>query len=244
MSVVLVVLASLLTVVTVLARYVRSEVLDTDRYVETVSPLAREPSVQDAAADQVTNEIVTRLDVESVAEDARRPPRRAGGAAGDHGAGGAAGRSGRVVRPRPRGAVRAVGRVRHLWDDANRRAHAAVVAVLTGETRGALSVDEGAVTSTSAWSWRGSGTAWSIGALDLASNIPDVSSTFTLVESEQLQKAQRSVRILDRAATLLPFVVVALAAVAILVAPNRRRASWRWRSGWRCRWSCWPRRWR
>jgi hypothetical protein len=59
--------------------------------------------------------------------------------------------------------------------------------------------------------------------LSLASNIPDVSSTFTLVESEQLHKAQRSVRILDSAATLLPFVVVALAAVAILVAPNRRR---------------------
>ena len=68
-SIVLVVLASLLTVVTVLARYVRSEVLDTDRYVETVSPLAQ-PSVQDAAADQVSNEIITRLDAESVAEDA------------------------------------------------------------------------------------------------------------------------------------------------------------------------------
>ena len=69
-SIALVVLASVLVIVTVLARYVRSELLDTDRYVETVSPLAGEPAVQDAVADQVTREIVTRLDVESVAEDA------------------------------------------------------------------------------------------------------------------------------------------------------------------------------
>jgi hypothetical protein len=222
-SIVLVVLASLLTVVTVLARYVRSEVLDTDRYVETVSPLAREPSVQDAAADQVTNEIVTRLDVESVAEDALTRLAELGAPQVITGlAGPLADQVESFVRDHVEQFLRS-DEFANLWDDANRRAHAAVVAVLTGESRGAVSVDEGAVTIDLGVVVSRVRDRLVDRGLSLASNIPDVSSTFTLVESEQLHKAQRSVRILDSAATLLPFVVVALAAVAILVAPNRRR---------------------
>jgi hypothetical protein len=222
-SIVLVVLASLLTVVTVLARYVRSEVLDTDRYVETVSPLAREPSVQDAAADQVTNEIVTRLDVESVADDALTRLAELGAPQVITGlAGPLADQVESFVRDHVEQFLRS-DEFATLWDDANRRAHAAVVAVLTGESRGAVSVDEGAVTIDLGVVVSRVRDRLVDRGLSLASNIPDVSSTFTLVESEQLHKAQRSVRILDSAATLLPFVVVALAAVAILVAPNRRR---------------------
>jgi hypothetical protein len=126
-SIVLVVLASLLTVVTVLARYVRSEVLDTDRYVETVSPLAREPSVQDAAADQVTNEIVTRLDVESVAEDALTRLAELGAPQVITGlAGPLADQVESFVRDHVEQFLRS-DEFANLWDDANRRAHAAVV---------------------------------------------------------------------------------------------------------------------
>jgi hypothetical protein len=226
-SIVIVVLASLLTIVTVVARYVRSEVLDTDRYVETVSPLAREPTVQNAVADRVVREIVTRLDIESIAEDALTRLADLGAPEAITGlAGPIASQVESFTRDQVEQFVRSDEFAR-LWDEANRRAHTRVVAVLTGESgdgEEAVAVDEGAVTVDLGVIVSRVRDRLVDRGLDVAGNIPDVSSTFTLVESEQLQKAQRSVRVLDDAATLLPFVVVALAAVAILVAPNRRRA--------------------
>jgi hypothetical protein len=222
-SLVLVVLASLLTIVTVAARYVRSELLDTDRYVETVSPLAREPSVQNAAATQITDEIFTRLDVEEVAADALGRLTQLG--APEIITGLAAPLADQVesfVRDQVDEFMRS-DEFAELWDRANRRAHTAVAAVLTGESTDAVSVDEGEVTLDLGEVVSRVRDRLVDRGLGLASNIPDVSSTFTLVESEQLQKAQRAVRILDSAATLLPFVVVALGAIAILVSPNRRR---------------------
>ena len=223
-SIALVVLASLLVVVSVVARYVRSELLDTDRYVETVSPLASEPAVQDAVATQVTSEIVTRLDVEAVAEDALSRLTELGAPEVITGlAVPLADQVESFVRDHVEQFLRS-DEFATLWDDANRRAHTAVVGVLTGETRGAVSVEGGAVTVDLGEVVSRVKDRLVDRGLDLASNIPDVESSFTLVESEQLENAQRWVRILDSAATLLPFVVIALAAVAILVAPNRRRA--------------------
>ena len=223
-SIALVVLASLLVVVSVVARYVRSELLDTDRYVETVSPLASEPAVQDAVATQVTREIVTRLDAEAVAEDALSRLTELGAPEVITGlAVPLADQVESFVRDHVEQFLRS-DEFATLWDDANRRAHTAVVGVLTGETRGAVSVEGGAVTVDVGEVVSRVKDRLVDRGLDLASNIPDVESSFTLVESEQLENAQRWVRILDRAATLLPFVVIAVAAVAILVAPNRRRA--------------------
>ena len=47
-----------------------------------------------------------------------------------------------------------------------------------------------------------------------------MSATFTLVESQQLESVERYVRILDDVATLVPFVALAVAAAAVLVAPT------------------------
>lgn len=223
LTIALCVLTAILMIVTVVSRYVRSELLDTDRYVETVSPLASEPAVQDAVADQVTSEIVTRLDVEQVAEDALGRLVELG--APEVVTGLATPLSDQVesfARDEVENVLRSEEFAR-LWDDANRRAHAAVAAVLTGERREAVEVEDGKVTL-------------DVGVIvsrvrdrlvdrgfSLASNIPDVSSTFTLVESQQLENAQRYVRLLDRLATALPFVVLVVAAAAVYAAPNRRR---------------------
>ncbi len=222
-SLLLVVLVSVLAIVAVVARYVRSELLDTDRYVETVSPLAENPDVQDAIATQVTNEIFTRLDVEQVAEDALARLTELG--APEVVTGLAVPLADQVESFTRQEVDKAVAsdEFATLWDEANRRAHTQVVAVLTGETGDVVSVDEGTLSV-------------DVGVIvarvkqrlidrgfGLASNIPEVSSTFTLVETQNLEKAQRAVRLLDRLATALPFVIIALAAVAVLVAPNRRR---------------------
>jgi len=243
-SVALVVLASLLTVVTVVARYVRSEVLDTDRYVETVSPLAGEPAVQDAVADQVTQEIVTRLDVESVAEDALGRLTQLG--APEVITGLAAPLADQVesfTQDHVDEFLRS-DEFAQLWDDANRRAHDAVVAVLTGESTDAVSVDDGAVTIDLGVVVSRVRDRLVDRGLSLASNIP-----------ESRRRSRWSTRTSSRTPS-----------AGSASSTTRRRSSrswswrwrrwrswwrrtvaapsWRWHSGWRCRWCCWRPPWR
>ena len=64
-AVILIVLGCVLAVVTVGARWTRSVLLDTDRYVQTVAPLADDPEIQTAMADRVTVEILDALDLQT-----------------------------------------------------------------------------------------------------------------------------------------------------------------------------------
>src|SRR3954467_4753757 len=63
-------LVALLAPLAVVATWVHDEISDTDRYVQTVTPLASDPAVQDAVTTRATNGIFTRLDVEAVTQQA------------------------------------------------------------------------------------------------------------------------------------------------------------------------------
>ena len=52
------------------ALYLRSEVIDTDRYVATVAPLASDPAIQAEIADKVTQQITDAVDFETITRDA------------------------------------------------------------------------------------------------------------------------------------------------------------------------------
>ncbi|MGW4249206.1 hypothetical protein ACWELQ_42765, partial [Nocardia sp. NPDC004722] len=66
----LLVLAGVLILASVVARFARGEVLDTDHYVATVAPLAAEPAIRDQLADTLTDAIVTRVDIEQLTSEA------------------------------------------------------------------------------------------------------------------------------------------------------------------------------
>ncbi|MDW4903936.1 hypothetical protein RB628_00895 [Streptomyces sp. ADMS] len=61
-SAVLVVLACVLVPVSVLTVWVHDIVLDTDRYVETVGPLATDPAIEDAARNRIVQAVDVRVD--------------------------------------------------------------------------------------------------------------------------------------------------------------------------------------
>ncbi|HYZ97568.1 MAG TPA: hypothetical protein VE575_02385 [Acidimicrobiales bacterium] len=220
---VLVVLVAVLTPATVVARYARGNVLDTDRYVSTVAPLARHPDVQEAVADEITDQVLVQLEVEDVLARAlealaeRGVPERVVGLVPP-----ITDQVESFVRERVLAVVRSE-RFAEIWEDAHRVAHDQVNALLTGEDPGALEVEEGMV-------------SLDLGVLvaevrrglldrgfELAERIPDVEREFLLVESANLESGQRGVRLLDRVATWLPFLVLGLAVGAVLVAPDRRR---------------------
>lgn len=220
---ILVVLASLLSIVAVVSRYARSQILDTDRYVDTVGPLSENPAVERAIASQVTNEIFSRLDVEDITQQALAKLTDLGAPEVIEGL--AVPISNQVegfVRQEVNKAVRSP-KFDELWLEANRRAHKKVVAVLTGRGTEAVDVQQGQVTVDLGTIVERVKQQLVDRGFGFASRIPTVHSEFVLMQSDQLRRSQRAVRRLDRVATVMPFVVLALAAVAVFVAPNRRR---------------------
>jgi hypothetical protein len=220
---ILVVLASLLTIVAVVARYTRSQLLDTDRYVATVAPLSENPAVERAIATQVTNEIFSRLDVEDLTQQALAKLTELG--APDVIEGLAVPISNQVegfVRQEVNEAVKSP-RFDELWLTANRNAHEKVVAVLTGRGTDAVDVEQGQVTVDLGVVVERVKDRLVDRGFGFASRIPEVHSDFVLMQSDELRRSQRVVRRLDRVATVAPFIVLFLAAVAVLVAPSRRR---------------------
>ena len=65
MAGVLVIIAAVLAPVSVLATWASGQINDTDRYLETVGPLANDPDVQDAIAARVEQVIYSYLDIEA-----------------------------------------------------------------------------------------------------------------------------------------------------------------------------------
>jgi hypothetical protein len=62
----LIVLGSVLAPLAGVAVWARNQVTNTDRYVATVSPLASDPAIQNAIADQITAQVFTYLDVKGL----------------------------------------------------------------------------------------------------------------------------------------------------------------------------------
>jgi hypothetical protein len=62
-AVLLIVVGCVLAPLAGVAVWARNQVTNTDRYVRTVAPLAADPAIQAAIADQITTQIFTYLDV-------------------------------------------------------------------------------------------------------------------------------------------------------------------------------------
>jgi hypothetical protein len=220
---VLIVLAAHLTIVAVVARYARGQVLDTDKYVVTVAPVGRDPAVQRAISARVSDAVLDQIDVREVTQQALDKltelgaPEIVGSLAVP-----LANQVESYVRSQVDQFVHS-DKFLELWDDANRRAHSRVVAVLTGRGRGAVQIEQGQVTLDLATMIETVKQRLVDRGFGLADRIPEVHRTFVLVDSDQLLRAQRAVRLLDRVATVMPFVVIGLVVAAVFVAPNRRR---------------------
>ena len=66
----LIVIACILAPLAGVAVWSKNLITNTDRYVTTVAPLARDPAIQAAVADKITAEIFARLDVTGITNQA------------------------------------------------------------------------------------------------------------------------------------------------------------------------------
>ena len=211
-------LGALFVTVSVPTIWSRNLVLDTDRYVETLKPLADDPGVQQAVVKAVSQQFTSNLDV---AGEVRQtlPPRAADLLSGP-------------LQSAATGLVTAVTTrfvqsqaFVDLWVAANRAAHAALVKILTGKDtdNAALTVRNGILYLDLAPIVSAVKQRVVAAGLTIAQNVPVVGSTIQLMQLKGLVKAQTAVRNLNRVAFVLPVLGLVCMAGAVLAARHRRR---------------------
>ena len=221
----LLVLAGLLATASVAARYARNEILNTDTYVATVTPLASDPAVQNAIANRVSTEVIKQIDVPKLIDDLAA-------ATGRPNADAIASIIAGPVNDAVEGFVQKTvlrfvqsPEFQTLWVNANTVAHNQLSAVLTGEgtevvkTQGdQIMLEIGPIVAEVKQRLIDSG-------LSVASKIPSVSVQVPLMTVEDLPRIQSYVNLLDNLATWLPFAALILLALGIWLAPLHRRAA-------------------
>ncbi|MFF0382957.1 hypothetical protein [Streptomyces sp. NPDC004286] len=220
---VLIVLGCLLAPLALVATWTADLADDTDRYVATVAPLARDPAVQDAAADRITGALMHYLDLSHLLEEAAPADRpkleKALGALGSSLEDAVSG----FVRDKTREVVTSETFAR-FWTDANRRLHTTVDKALTGSGGGAVRIEGDAVTVDLAPVIEQVKSRLVDAGLKPAAKIPDVHTDFTVLRTEKVADLQSWFRLLQLAGVWLPVIAALLLAAGVLLAVRRRRA--------------------
>jgi hypothetical protein len=221
-AVVLIVLGCVLAPLGAVAAWTADIVGDSDRYVDTVRPLASDRDVQNAAASRVTNAVMDHLDLNALLQDVvptQRPlVQKALGKLG----GSIEGAVRSFVQDKTQ-AVIASDAFERIWVDANRRIHSTVVKALTGSGGGAVKIENDTVTVDLAPVVEQVKKRLVDSGLTVAGKIPEVHTDFTVVRSDDIGKVRTYFRLLQLAGLWLPIVAVLLVASGVLLSTHRRR---------------------
>ncbi len=211
-------LATILLFVSSLTVWSKRQLLDDDAWAHSSAQLLANDEVRGAIAQKLSDALFQRVDVEAQLRE-RLPAQRKGTAAVL-----AAALQNTVV---PTAADRLLQRprVQALWENANKRAHAAVLRVLEGKDlgkNGNISTANGEVTLDLRPAIMRLATR--LGLEDkLKANADPNAGQLVIMKSSQLSAAQTAVKILKALSSLLLIAVVALYALAIYLAQGRRR---------------------
>jgi hypothetical protein len=211
-------LATILLFVSSLTVWSKRQLLDDDAWAHSSAQLLANDEVRGAIAQKLSDALFQRVDVEAQLRE-RLPAQRKGTAAVL-----AAALQNTVV---PTAADRLLQRprVQALWENANKRAHAAVLRVLEGKElgkNGNISTANGEVTLDLRPAIKR--LAARLGLEDkLKANADANAGQLVIMKSSQLSAAQTAVKILKALSSLILIAVVALYALAIYLARGRRR---------------------
>ena len=217
--VVLLVLATLCATLAPVTVWGRNLVLNTDRYVATLKPVAGNPGVQDLVIKQVDAQVASHIDVKTLVTETL-PPRAAILAA--------------PLQSAVSGLINTVTTrfvqsraFQTLWVVINRTAHAQIVNLLTGKHPAGSAVvlnNNGQVVLQLAPIVEQVKDRLVAAGLTVAKNIPVVGATIVIAEAKGLVQARRAVRALNTIADVLPWLALVLFGAAIATARRRRRA--------------------
>ncbi|MFD3663905.1 hypothetical protein ACFWVF_25535 [Streptomyces sp. NPDC058659] len=219
----LIVIGCVLTPLGIIASWTADIVGDTDRYVQTVEPLASDPAVQAAVATRVTNVVMEHIDLnsllEGVAPEQRPLLEKALGKLGDS----LESAVGSFVHDRAQDVV-ASSAFATIWTDANRAIHTSLDRALTGSDEGAVKIDTDKVTIDLAPVIDRVKERLVDSGLTVAGKIPEIHTDFTVLQADDIGKVKTGFSLLQAMGVWLPVISVLLVAGGILLAARRRRA--------------------
>jgi hypothetical protein len=225
----LIVLGCVLAPLGGVAVWARNQVTDTDRYLATVAPLASDPAIQTAIADQITAQVFTYVDVQglttqaidALTERGNLPPQLAGQLQA-------------LSTPIANGVQSftrtQVGRIvqspafADAWVQANRLAHQELVKALTGEGGGTVTVEGDTVSINLAAFIQTVKQQLVSAGFTLAERIPQVNASFVLFQSKDIVRARSAFNLLTTLGNWLPVIALVLLALGVYVAHDHRRA--------------------
>jgi hypothetical protein len=227
-AVLLIVVGCVLAPLAGVAVWARNQVTNTDRYIRTVAPLASDPAIQAAIADQITAQIFTYLDVQgltnqavdALADQGLRPQLadRLRGFAGPLESGIQSfirDQVGKIVQSQA---------FADAWVQANRVAHQALVKALTGQGDGAVTVEGDTVSVNLAPFIETVKQRLVDSGFGLAARIPEVNASFVLFDVKNLSRAQAGFDLLNTLGIWLPIIAIVLVGAGVAVAKDHRRA--------------------
>jgi hypothetical protein len=219
-SIVLLVVGFVLVPLSAIAIWSRNQLLNTDRYVTTVSPLASNPDIQAAVANRAVDALFSQVDVSEKISNVL--PKRAQ-FLGDTIAAQAQGYAVDVTEK-----LLASDRFQSLWDNMNRVAHNQLVAVLkdeNGAKAGPAKLKDGKITldlSQTIATVKDELAKKGLGFLKDVS-VPPVKRTIVLIDAGGIDQARTASKLLNMIAWLLPILALGcFVCSAVMVRPRRR----------------------
>jgi hypothetical protein len=224
----LIVVACLLAPLSVVSVWASQQISDTDRYVETVSPLAENADVQAAVTDEITNQIFTYIDIDALVHQALDALSKQGLSpkAASQLQGLSIPLSSAIENFTRTQVAKIVASPQFAtaWDAANRTAHEQLVGLLSGQQGGAVSAQNDTVTINLGPFIAQAKEQLIAQGFTVASNIPTVDKSFTMVQSGGVTKLQRGYRLLNDLGAWLPWIALAFFGIGVFVAKSHRRA--------------------
>ena len=211
----LIVVATAVAMSATLNSWIDRQVLETDEWVEVSDRLLDDEEIRAALATFLVAELFREIDVAGAFEDLL--PEAVGGLAGPLAAtveGNAVGVADRLL---------ASPAVSAAWSELNQRVHRTLVAILRDDTPDAVSTADGALVFDAGVLITRLGERLGLPERVLE-RIPDDAGTFVVFESDELDAMQQVVAVVDVMSVYLFVVVVALYALAVWLASDRRVA--------------------
>lgn len=205
----LIVVATLIGVISVLAVWAKRQVLETDSWVQTSSELLSDHAIQEAVAGFLVDALYSNVDVE--AELSNRLPPQLQSLSGPV--------AGALRELADRAALEALQRprIQQLWEDANRVAHETFIEVVEDDTDVDVTLDLNTIL----------GEVGNRVGIDVADRLPADAGQIQILKTDQLSAVQDGVRTFRTVGYVLAFGTLLLYAVAIYLAEGWRRQALR-----------------
>lgn len=216
LSLALVVVGTLVTLLAIFSIWANRQLLNTDNWVSTSDRLLTNEKVDERLANYLAEEVFTGERLEAKLEEALPPkltPLASVVAGGLHG-----------LAPQVAQRLLEAPKVQALWSDANRRAHEELLEVLDGggttvsTANGTVTLDLRPIVET---------VGERVGANELGEQLPAGAGRLTIIHSDELEAAQKGVKLLRHLPIVLTLLALILFALAIWFGGPRRREALR-----------------